>query len=140
MCFLASGTLPKWTRSSSGAVIVTSCHIVLILQFSRSNKVLPHSMPKGETLQSLALLFGVSLQHLALVNPTLRKPFATLPSLFDVQLGIRFRVNVGSNVTAVLSNIRRALGCSPRLLSPIIFPNTTKFGVDSVCVVPDCSK
>jgi hypothetical protein len=97
-------------------------------------------MPQGDTLHSLALIFGVSIQHLALVNPTLRKPFATLPSLFDVQLGIRFRVDVGSNVTAVLSNIRRALGCSARLLSPIMAPSASHFSVDAVCAVPQCSE
>ena len=97
-------------------------------------------MPKGETLQSLAVIYGVSLQHLALVNPTLRKPFATLPSLIDVQIGIRFRVDPSSDVTAVLANIYRAIGCNPRLLSPIIAKNATRFGVDSLCVVPQCSK
>jgi hypothetical protein len=96
-------------------------------------------MPKGETLQSLAIIYGVSLQHLALVNPTLRKPLSTLPSLADVQLGLRFRVYPSSNVTSVMSNIHRAVGCSPRLLSPVIARNATRFGADSICVVPQCS-
>ena len=96
-------------------------------------------MPKGETLESLATIYGVTLQHLALVNPTLRKPFATIPSLIDIQIGLRFRVDASSNVSAVLASIHRAIGCSPSLLSPIIAKNATRFGVDSLCVVPQCS-
>jgi hypothetical protein len=121
---------------SSSLVLLLS----LFTQLSRSTNVLPYSVAKSETLQSIALIFGVSLQHLALMNPTLRKPFGILPSLTDVQLGIRFRVDVGSNVTSVLSNIRRALGCSTRLLSPVIAQNASHFSVDSVCVLPQCSK
>jgi hypothetical protein len=111
-----------------------------LTHFSRSLQVPPYPMPEGETLQSLALIYGVSLQHLALVNPTIRKPFAILRPMSDVQLGIPFRVDPSSNVASVMSSIRRAIGCTPRLLSPVIARNATGFSADSVCVVPQCSK
>lgn len=139
--------LPCVWRSAEAVPQLPGCAHVLYIQnylipsqVCSSVLVPPYSMPNGDTLQSIASTFGVSLQFLASVNPTLRKPFATLRSLTDVQLGIPFRVDPSSNVTSVLSNIHRAVGCTPRLLSPIIPRNATRFGVDSVCVVPQCSK
>ena len=141
-CCLVYGALPRLARSSSGAPRCTGTTIIIWRHSHafRSLEVPPYSTPTGETLQSLASIYGVSFQHLALMNPSVRKPFATLDTLTDVQLGIRFRVDPSSNVAAVLSNVHRAIGCNPRLLSPILTRNATRFGVDSICVVPQCSK